>query len=75
MAARARLTVAYDKREGGWSVKSSGGTTAHRTKTAAVGEAARIGRENGNAQVIIKKRDGKIESERTYGKDPRRSKG
>jgi len=56
-------------------VKSSGGTTAHRTKTEAVREAARVGRENGNAQVIIKKRDGKIESERTYGKDPRRSKG
>jgi hypothetical protein len=47
----------------------------HWTKMDAIAEAARRGRESGNAQVIIKKRDGKIESERTYGDDPRRSKG
>jgi hypothetical protein len=28
----------------------------------------------GNAQVVIRKKDGSIQSERTYGHDPRRSK-
>jgi len=75
MAARTRITVAYDKGDGAWSVKGADGTSTHRTKTKAVSEAARMGRKSGKAQVIIKKRDGKIESERTYGRDPRRTKG
>jgi len=49
------------------------------TKTAAEREGARRGREGersgGLAQVRIKTEKGRIESERTYGKDPRKSKG
>ena len=52
----------------------------HATKTAAVGLASalcrwrwRIGGQL--SQLVIHKRDGTIEEERTYGRDPRRFKG
>lgn len=40
------------------------------TKEAAVQRAAEIAKNNGYAQVVIRKEDGKIQSERTYGEDP-----
>ena len=75
MPGRTRLTVAYDKKEGSWSVKGGEGVSSYRATTEAVSEAARMGRQNGNAQVVIKNQNGRIQSERTYGNDPRRSKG
>ena len=35
----------------------------------------KFGNKHGNCSVKIKKVDGKIQEERTYGKDPKRSKG
>ena len=40
------------------------------TKAEAVKRAAEIGNNNGNAQVVIHKENGQIQSERTYGNDP-----
>ena len=63
--------------KGDWTVKS-GGRTIRRfeTKEPAVREATRRARqEPGEAQVIIQKRDGKIQEERTYRKDPYPPKG
>lgn len=45
------------------------------TKADAVDRAAEIGRNNGHAQVVIRKEDGRIQSERTYGNDPHPPKG
>jgi len=76
MPKRLRLTVSHRKQDGVWSVK--GGSTNDQTfstKAEAVRSAAKEGRANGHAQVIIKGKDGKIQSERTYGADPRRTKG
>jgi hypothetical protein len=56
-------------------VKGGGEEHHFDQKAEAVSAAAAAGRSLGNAQVVIKKRDGKIQSERTYGNDPRRSKG
>jgi hypothetical protein len=77
---RLRLVVSYDKRDGTWVIKGSDGSgnTAEggfRTKTDAIAEAARRGRQSGDAQLLIKKRDGKLESERTYGTHSSRSRG
>lgn len=45
------------------------------TKDEAVSRAAQLGNNNGYAQVVIRKADGTIQSERTYGKDPNPPKG
>jgi hypothetical protein len=70
-----RIDVSPNKREGGWMVKSGNDKTRHDTKQSATQDAVGRGRASGNAQVIIHKKDGTIQSERTYGNDPRRSKG
>ena len=75
MAARQRLTVAPAK-AGGWTLHITGGAEKQfPTKEAAVRAGATQGRANGHAQLIIKGRNGRIQSERTYGADPRRTKG
>ena len=76
MPARQRMTVAPAKSGDGWSLNISGGAeTRYRTKEEAVRAGASKGRSNGHAQLIIKGRNGRIQGERTYGADPRRSKG
>jgi hypothetical protein len=75
MARRTRIDVMFNKREGQWVVKGGGETHGFGTKGEAVTRAAAAGRMLNNAQVVIRKKDGKIQSERTYGNDPRRSKG
>jgi hypothetical protein len=75
MPRRSRIDVSPNKREGGWVVKVGTDKTSHDTKQAAIQDAVARGRESGNAQVVIRKKDGSIQSERTYGNDPRRSKG
>jgi hypothetical protein len=75
MPKRTRIDVTPDKKAGGWIVKGGGEEHHFDQKAEAVSAAAAAGRSLGNAQVVIKKRDGKIQSERTYGNDPRRSKG
>ena len=75
MPKRTRIDVTPDKKAGGWIVKGGGEEHRFERKTDAVKSAAAAGRQVGNAQVVIKNKDGKIQSERTYGHDPRRSKG
>jgi hypothetical protein len=72
---RTRIDVTHSKREGMWVVKGAGEEHRFTSKSDAVQAATAAGRSIGNAQVIIKKMDGKIQSERTYGNDPRRTKG
>jgi Uncharacterized protein conserved in bacteria (DUF2188) len=75
MPARQRITVAPAKGEG-WMLSMGGGNAkTFRTKEEAVRAGASQGRQNGHAQLIIKGRNGRIQSERTYGADPRRTKG
>jgi hypothetical protein len=75
MARRTRIDVMFNKRESQWVVKGGGETHGFGTKGEAVTQAAAAGRMLDNAQVVIRKKDGKIQSERTYGNDPRRTKG
>jgi len=70
------------KGSGDWEIKREGGQRAssiHASKSDAVKEAARLGHaeqeRGGKAQVRIKDEKGRIQDERTYGSDPRRSKG
>jgi len=61
-----------------WSVKVRGNERASviaSNKEIAVQKAAELGRNNGHAQVVIHKKDGEIQSERTYGNDPNPPKG
>lgn len=64
---------------GGWYVRVRGDTGAgiqhFTTKDPAVAEAKRLAKCSGLGQVVIHKMDGTIQEERTYGKDPRRSRG
>jgi hypothetical protein len=73
--ARLRLTVTPDKQVGGWKVEGGGAAENYRTKD----EAIRAGRNRAKAadlgQLVIKGRNGRIQTEYTYGKDPRRTKG
>jgi hypothetical protein len=69
------MTVSTNK-SGGWTLNLGGGQERRfTTKTEAVRVGAREGRASGHAQLVIKGRNGRIQSERTYGADPRRSKG
>ena len=76
MPARQRITVAPVKAGEGWMVSVGGGNAeTYRTKEQAVRVGASQGRQHGHAQLIIKGRNGKIQSERTYGADPSRANG
>jgi hypothetical protein len=75
MPARKRITVGPAK-DGGWMLNLGGGQErSFSTKTEAVRIGAAEGRTNGHAQLIIKGRNGRIQDERTYGADPRKTKG
>jgi hypothetical protein len=63
-----------------WKVESSGKTVSnHRTQAASEKAAVAAGHKAQNAgglgQAVLHKADGKIREERTYGSDPRRTKG
>ena len=63
-----------------WKVESSGKTVSnHRTQAAAENAAIAAGHKAQNAgglgQAVLHKSDGKIREERTYGSDPRRTRG
>jgi hypothetical protein len=69
--ARKRLHVT--KHPDGWQVKKQGGNKAssvHRTKDAAIGSAISQAHRSKPSQVIIHGKDGRFQSERTYGGDP-----
>jgi hypothetical protein len=62
-----RLTVAPSKGPG-WIVSGGAQPKTYRTKQEAVRQAAAAGRTSGNAKVVIKGQDGRIQSERTYSR-------
>jgi hypothetical protein len=64
----------------GWDVKQDGVPIGHhQTKAPAVDQGAATGnaiqRRGGKAEMTIKKEDGKIQDKRTYGDDPKQTKG
>jgi hypothetical protein len=66
--------------DGGWKVESGGRAISnHRTQAAAERAAVRAGRKAydpaGLGQAVLHKSNGRIREERTYGSDPRRTKG
>lgn len=77
MAKRVQYDVLHHER-GGWEVRRRGAATpaaVESTKKAVVRRAAEIARSQQPSQVIIRKMDGTIQEERTYGADPRRTEG
>jgi len=64
--------------KGGWQVKSEGAkrAIAHTdTKSGAVSKATNTAKNADLGQVVIHGKDGKIQTEHTYGKDPYPPKG
>lgn len=64
----------------GWAIKRGAVTwDVYDRKSDAVSEARDLAKaelaRGGLAQLVVHGRNGKIQEERTYGKDPRRSKG
>ena len=79
--ARTIITVGPDSR-GGWCAtpggpgdEVAGESQSFRTKAEAVTAAVRQAETAELGQVVIKGRNGRIQSERTYGADPRRFPG
>jgi hypothetical protein len=76
MTKRTVVYVSPDKREGGWNVAESGGPKTHfQTKEPAVDVAKSIAKAAPLGQVKIQKENGRLQTEYTYGEDPRRRKG
>lgn len=78
MTRRVRWTVLWVRTQ--WVVRRGQSAVASwSTKAAAVQHGCRLAREHyaagGLAQVVVRGKDGRIQQERTYGADPRRSKG
>lgn len=72
MSNRRRVWVSPDG-DGGWNVKTQGKSKAaanFEDKTDAIDKAKDIAKNASLGQVIIQKRDGTIQTEHTYGKDP-----
>ncbi|MFH1362074.1 MAG: DUF2188 domain-containing protein [bacterium] len=72
MSSRKRVWVSPDG-EGGWNVKSQDTTRAagnFEDKVDAVDKAKSIAKNAPTGQVIIQGRNGKIQTEHTYKKDP-----
>jgi hypothetical protein len=74
-----RTVFHVTKGDDDWRIAKEGSQRASATaptKTEAVKRAAELAHNTGAlSQVKIHKQDGTIESERTYGEDPRRYKG
>lgn len=77
MAKRTVVYVAPNKRQGGWNVETqSGGPKQHfETKPPAIDAAKGIAKAAPLGQVKIQKENGKLQTEYTYGEDPRRTRG
>lgn len=77
MAKRNRFFVSPGKGKS-WQVKKQGSSrpvSNHRTKDAAVERGRKEAKAAKPGQLVIQKRDGKIQEERTYGQDPHPPKG
>jgi hypothetical protein len=66
------------KSDGSWAGKAQGGqraSTVGETKAEVVKRTIEIAKNKPSSQVIIHKRNGKFQEERTYGNDPHPPKG
>lgn len=73
MAKRKVIHVVFKKSEGQWLLR--GGDGSFSTKTKAVAAGKKQARAGGLGQLIIHTKAGGIQTEHTYGADPRRTKG
>lgn len=70
--------VTYQKESGDWRVLEEGvkqPESTHSTKSEAVESARKLAKSRIPSQLKVHKRDGKIQTEYTYGDDPRRTPG
>lgn len=77
MANRKTYHVTHDG-DGGWKVKAEGSSRAsstHDNKAEAVQSAKELAKAQPLGQIVIHGRDGKIQTEHTYRKDPYPPKG
>ncbi|MBA3738859.1 MAG: DUF2188 domain-containing protein [Actinobacteria bacterium] len=78
-AKKKRLTYHVAPRKaGGWEVRAERAkrpSSAHDSKEEAVKRGRQLAQRQRLGQLIVHKRDGSIQTEHTYGEDPRRSKG
>jgi hypothetical protein len=77
MAKRQVFEVKFDKAADQWAVAQRGGgqVSTHQKKETAIKKAKTLAKAADLGQVVIKKQDGRIQTEHTYGKDPRRTTG
>jgi len=64
--------------DGGWKVqkeKSKRALSKHEKKNEAVAKAKAVAKNNEPSQVVVHKADGTIQTEYTYGDDPKKKKG
>ena len=73
MAKRKVIHVVFEKNSGKWLLR--GGEGKFSTKTRAIAAGKKQAKAGGLGQIIIHKKTGGIQTEYTYGADPRRSKG
>jgi Uncharacterized protein conserved in bacteria (DUF2188) len=70
--------VSFDEKENGWILKAEGGRKVggpYATKGEALADAKQGVKAVALGQIVIHGRDGKIQTEHTYGHDPRRRRG
>ena len=73
MAKRKVIHVVFKKNEGKWLLR--GGVGSFATKIKAVAAGKKQAKASGLGQLIIHTKVGGIQTEHTYGSDPRRTKG
>ncbi|GFO59225.1 hypothetical protein GMST_15500 [Geomonas silvestris] len=73
MTKRKVVHVVPDKKQGGWNVEveKQQGKKHFETKDDAVGAGKKIAKEGPLGQIKIHKQDGTIQTEHTYGEDPK----
>lgn len=77
MSGRKKVWVSPDGK-GGWDAKTQGAGRAagnYADKADALEKAKEVAKNAPLGQVIVQGRDGKIQTEYTYGQDPRRTPG
>ena len=74
--ARQSYHVVFGKKDATWKVKHSGKIIhTGSTKTDVLSEAKNLAKKNELGQVVVHGKDGVIQTEYTYGKDPKKTKG
>ena len=73
MAKRKVIHVVFKKDQAKWLLRGGDGSFATKTKAVAAGK--KQAKAGGLGQLVVHKKTGGIQTEHTYGADPRRSKG